>query len=185
MPPPDKFLPNDVELSNTIRRRWLDITQWLKSLIYSEMLDLGNLDAIKKRLAQTSDDADLFYTLYYGPEVGYSIKLIYQNYYAHVQAMVDAYKDNNMALIEQQQILLHKDADELAKLLSRINRYWDEATMQALLYVFVENTEKQIENIVKGNYEDEIKSYDQYVDQAYRISDELTYGMIKQFRIPR
>jgi len=163
----------------------MDITQWLKSLIYSEILNLGNLEAIKKRLTQTSDEADLFYTLYYGPEVGYSVKLIYQSYYDHVQAMVDAYKENDMTLINQQRNLLYKDADELAKLLSRINRYWDEATLQALLYVFVEYTEKQIENIVKGNYEDEITSYDQYVDQAFTIADELTYGMIRQFKIPR
>lgn len=178
------ILPSDVELSNTIRRRWMDLAVWLRSFIYSKMLNLNNQQAVRNRLNKISDEADLFYTQYYGPDIGFSVKSIYQNYFDHVQEMIESFKGNTVST-EQHLQSMYKTADDLAELLSKVNRYWDKETVRTLLYVLVDKTERQIEDIVKGRYDDEVASYDEYIDQTYRIADEFTYGMLKQFRIPR
>ena len=184
-PPAQRPLPSDIELANSVQRRWMDLARWLRYFIYSEILGLGNREAAESRLTQIANDVGSFYARYYGPEIGTSAQAIYQNYFFHVKDMIEAYKNNDMALIEQQRYSMYKDAYDFSKLLSGVNRYWDEATLQALLYVLVDNTEKQIEYIINRNYEDEIVAYDQYVEQIYRIADEITYGLIRQFNIPR
>ena len=183
--PARRILPSDVELSNLVQRRWLDLARWLRSFIYSEILNLGNREATEARLNQIADDASSFYAQYYSPEVGTSAGTIYRNYFAHVKGLIEAYKNNDMALIQQQRYAMYKDSYDLSKLFSQMNRYWDQATLQALFNVLVDNTEKQIQYIINGNYEEEIAAYDQYVDQIYRIADEITYGLLRQFDIPR
>ena len=178
MLPARRILPNDVELSNSVQRRWLDLARWLRSFIYSEILNLGNREATEARLNQIADDASSFYAQYYSPEVGTSAGTIYRNYFAHVKGLIEAYKNNDIALIQQQRYAMYKDSYDLSKLFSQMNRYWDQATLQALFNVLVDNTEKQIQYIINGNYEEEILAYDQYVDQIYRIADEITYGLL-------
>lgn len=181
--PAQRLLPSDVELANSIQRRWIDLARWLNSFLYSEILELGNREATSNRLTQLADNVAWFYTQYYGPVVGTSAQTIYQNYFFHVKESIRAYKNQDTTMIEQLQYATYQDAYDLAKLLSGVNRYLDEATLQAMLLVLVDNTEKQIQHIVNQNFEYAAELYDQYVEQIYRIAAEITYGIIKQFSI--
>ena len=184
-PPARGILPSDVELSNTIRRGWINTARWLRNFILSSVLGLGNRDIIVQRLYQTADEAADLYAQYYGQNVADSIRTIYQDYFRNVGAMIEAYQSGDMAAAEQIRRYLYETADKLAADLSRANRYWDYPTLQTLLYVLVNNTEDQLIGIVTGNYEQEVDAYDRYIDQVYNISDELTRGIIRQFRVPR
>ena len=182
-PPVRRILPSDVELSNTIRRSWVNTAGWIRNFILSSVFGILERDTIVRRLYQTIDETGIFYTQYYGEEVGNRVRTIYQNYFRDVDSMIEAYQSGNMEAIEQARASMYKDADEFAALLSSINRFWDYATLQALFYVLVESTEGEIAGVITGDYEKEVAAYDQYVEQIYDISDELTYGMIRQFSL--
>ena len=183
LPPVRRMLPSDVELSNTIRRSWVNTAGWIRNYILSRIFGILELDTVVQHIYQIINETSTFYTQYYGEEVGNHIRTIYQNYFRDVGSMIEAYQSGNMKAIEQARASMYEDADKLAALLSSINRYWDYSTLQALLYVILENTENQITGFFTGDYEKEVTAYERYVEQIYNISDELTYGMLRQFRI--
>ncbi len=127
---------------------------------------------------------DLFYQ-YYGQEAANRVRQIYLDYFQNVHDLIESYLRNDVAEIAQHRAILYQDVDEFAQLLSRLNRYWDYETLRSLLYVMVDDTINQIENTVRQDYQNDIAAYDQLIDQIYRVSDELTYGILKQFQIWR
>ena len=181
--PVKRFLPNQVEISNTIRRYWVDTARWLRNVVYSNILNLGNHEAIEARLNQTADAFGALFTQFYGQETGNRVRASFLQFFDAVKEMVEAYQINDAAAIEQQRASMYAAADELAEILSQVNRYWDRMTLQALLHVLAASAESQIANIATGNYEQEIEAYDQFIEQIYRISDEFTYGILRQFQI--
>ena len=184
-PPLLRTLPSDVELSNTIRKNWINIARWTRNFILSETLNLGNRDTIVQRLLQTTNEIGGLFAQYYGPEVGDSVTTIYQDYVRNLQSMIIAYQNSDVGAIEQAREALNKNTNDLADVLSRANRYWDKPTLQILFQVLVESNENQIAGIVEGNSDREVAAYDQFIEQVYNISDELTYGIIRQFAIER
>jgi hypothetical protein len=105
------------------------------------------------------------------------------NYFENVLGMIEAFQNNDLEDVEQHRAALYRGADELSELFARLNRYWDYSTLQALQYVLVDDTVKQIQTLVSGDYENDILAYDEFINQAYAIADVLTYGILKQFQI--
>ena len=182
-PPKQRYLPNQVEISNAIRSLYVDTARWLQNMIVSEVLNLPNKDFVKERLDQVAYDASVLFTRYYGQEAANKMRQLYLAYFENVHDMIESYQNNDIADIEQHRAALYQIADEIAALLSRLNRYWDYETLRALSYVLVDDTTTQIQTLVSGDYPNDIRAYDEYVNQVYRISDELTYGILRQFQI--
>lgn len=132
-PPIQGFLPYDVELSNTIRKNWINVARLLRNSILSSVVGLGSREISIQRLSQTADESGRFYAQYYGEEVENAVRTNYLNYFQNVQSLIEAYLAGNMDAAEQIQAQMYANADELAAQLSTLNRYWDFATLQALI----------------------------------------------------
>ncbi len=145
-----KFLPGQVELSNTIRELWVDNNRWIRTLISRILFDIGGQEgreAVEIRLAQIGNDFGNLFAQYYGEEVGQNVRANYLRYIDELELLIEAYRDNDLAAATTQRQILYEIADELARELSRINRYWDMPTLQILLYEMINDTENQIISI--------------------------------------
>ena len=174
-------LLNQIELSNTVRKLWVDNSQWVRALIYSIFLNIGNRSAIEARLNRVAEEFGTLFSRYYGEETGNKVRANYLRYVLALETMLEAYRDNNVPVILEQRDQLYKTSDELAQLLAHVNRYWDLATLQVLLYELVNDTENEIAHIGTSDFAQEIQAHDQLVDQGYRVADELTSGILRQF----
>ena len=180
-----KRLPGQVELSNMIRRLWVDNNRCVRTLISRILFDIGGQEgkeAVEIRLAQIASDFGNLFAQYYGEEVGHDIRVNYLRYIDALESLIEAYRDNDLAAATMYRRILYGIADELAREYSQINKYWDMPTLQILLYELINDTEDQIISILAGDYVKDIEEYDAFMEQAYRIADELTYGMLKQFQ---
>lgn len=177
---PEGLPSRNVELSNTIRRGWVNTAGWLRNYILSSLYRIQERDAIVSRLYQSIEEVGAFYTQYYGEAVGDRVKALYENYFKGTAAAIEAYSARDMKAFEKARANLYESADEFAALLSSVNRYLDYTTLQAMFYALVESTENQIIGTATGDYEKEVAAFEQYVQQIYNIADELTYGMIRQ-----
>ncbi len=178
-----QYLLNQVALSNSIRRLWVDNNQWVRALIYSIIYGIGDQQAIEERLRQNGEEFATLFSQFYGQEVGNRIRNNYVRYVQALVRMIEAYRDNDVSTIATQREVLNQIAAELAQLYSEINRYWDLATLQTLIYELVDLTENQIMRTVSGDFSRSIQEYDEFMEQAYRVSDELTYGILRQFQV--
>ncbi len=179
----NQYLLNQVALSNSIRRIWVNNNQWIRALIYSILFQLGDQDAIEARLEQNAGDLAALFAQFYGQGVGNRIRQNYLIYIHALTALIEAYRNNDSSAIADQRQTLYEVSDQFAQILSEINRYWDRATLQAVIYELVNFTETQILRILAGDYAQSIQEYDEFMDQAYHFSDDLTFGILKQFQV--
>lgn len=120
---------------------------------------------------------------YYGEDVVDRLRANYLRYIRNLETFIDGYKNQNTALIEQQRNILYGIGDELANILSGINIYWDLSILQPIIYQIIDSTEQQIIDIISGDYEKWIEDYEVFMKQVYRLSDEITYGILRQFPV--
>lgn len=178
-----QYLLNQVALSNSIRRLWVDNNLWMRSLIYSILFDLGDREVIQAQLRKNADAFAGLFAQFYGQQTGQRVRTLFLNYMQSAEAMIQAYKDNDLPAVAVQNQNLYRFADDLSQLYADINRYWDKMTLQAMLYELINLTEYEIMHIRAGEFSQSAGNYDEIMNQAYRLSDELTYGMLRQFQV--
>lgn len=176
-------LPAPVEISNIILEFWSDTTRWIVTFISSVLFGTPDREAIKKRLLSSAEDYSSLLGRYYGEDVVGRISANYLRYIRNLETLIEAYRDNNTALIEQQRKILYGIGDELVNIFSGINIYWDRTILQAMIYQIINSTEQQIVDIISADYQKWIEDNDLFMKQVYQLSDEITYGILRQFPV--
>ena len=182
---PMRFLPAQVELNNRIRSILMNHNRWIRSLITRIVFNIdSNAQAIvQQRLDKISNDFEELFAQYYGEETAKRIQELYIRYTQAVAAMAHEYRENDAQGATEQRNILYGTADDISHLASSINRFWDFAIMQSILRELVNTTEDQIISIIGSNFIEDADKYDSFMDQAARLADEMTYGMLKQFHM--
>lgn len=180
-PTGEPFLPPSVKISNIIREFWVSTNRWIIAFIRSILYSNPDREEIKDRLLGSAEEYSSLLRQYYAEDVVGRLRANYLRYIRNLEILVDAYKNNNTALIEQQRNILYGIGDELADIFSGINIYWDRSILQPLIYQIIDSTEQQIIDITSGDYVKWVEDYDIFMKQVYRLSDEITYGILRQF----
>lgn len=178
-----QYLLNQVALSNSIRRLWVDNNQWTRALIFSILYNQGDRDELISRLRQNADDFATIFAQFYSQQTADQIRRFINNGLDGTIRMIEAYKANDAQAIRSAREYLYANANDIATYLSRINRYWDMPTLQVMLYEIINLIEYETMLIRDGAFEESIKQHDELMNQAYKLSDELTYGILKQFQV--
>ena len=177
------YLPAPVRISNIIREFWADTNRWIVAFIRSILFGTPDREAIKKRLLSSAVEYSSLLGRYYGEDVVGRLSANYLRYIRNLEILIEAYKDSNAALIEQQRNILYGIGDELVNIFSGINIYWDKTILQPMIYQIINSTEQQIVDIISGDYTKWIDDNDLFMKQVYQLSDEITYGILRQFPV--
>lgn len=180
-----RFLPAQVELNNRIRTLLMNHNRWTRVLIGRILFNInsGAQDIVQQRLSTISGGLNDLFAQYYGKETAQRIQDLYNRYTQAVAAMAHAYRVSDTQGAAEQRILLYSTSDDLAHFAANINRFWDFAIMQTIIRELVNSTEDQIISMMTGNFIEDADQYDNFMDQAARLADELTYGMLRQFEL--
>ncbi len=142
--PTEPFLPVRVKLANNIREFWADTNTWIIALIRSILYDIPDREEIMDHLVENAEEYASLLRQYYGEDVVGRLRGNYLRYIRNLEMLIDAYKDSNIALIEQQRQILYGIGDELARILSGINKYWDISLLQTMIFQIIYSIEQQI-----------------------------------------
>jgi len=177
-----QYLLNQIELSNAMRRLWSDSIQWTRSLIYSILFDLGDVEPITQRLVKNAEDFSDVFTQIYGQQAGARVRELLFNRYRMTRLMIDAYKTGDTRSIEGLRSNLLRNAEDLARLFSSLNRFWDRVALEVTLHSITTMTENEIVQIMTGHYADSVTEYEEIQRQTMHLADDLIYGIIRQFQ---
>ncbi len=179
---PTRNLSSQVLLSNNIRRLWVDNNLWITILISGVMYDIrgkDGRDSIEFRLVQISDQFRDLFSEYFGELIGHRVKINYLKYIHNLELMIEAYRDNIKPAISKQRQAMYELTNELVQIFFQIGSYWNLPVLQALLIELVNSTEAQIISISTDNCNDYIEKTDAFIECAYRIAYEITFGMLQ------
>lgn len=178
-----RTISKQLQLSNTLRRLWTEHVMWTRSFIISTAFNLGDLDYVSKRLMRNpSDFADVL-MMYYGDKTAKQFMELLTEHLSIAAKLVNAAKAGDTATANEQRRLWYLNADNIALFLSKINPYWDNRAWQTFLYDHLKMTENEASQILTGQFDASISQYDAIAEEALKMADYMTSGIIRQFQI--
>jgi len=172
-----------LELSNTFRRLWNEHVLWTRFFIVSTAFDLPDLPLVTQRLLQNPGDFAKVLSQFYRKSEVEEFTRLFTDHLLIAAALVNAAKAGDSEEVQKQRKLWYQNAVDIAKLLSSINPFWKKRIWKNMLFDHLEMTEDEAVFILTGEYERGIKVYQDIQNQALRMADFMTCGIIRQFMI--
>ncbi|HHU17658.1 MAG: hypothetical protein ACOX4V_00095 [Anaerovoracaceae bacterium] len=170
-----------LQLSNTIRQLWMEHILWTRFFILSTAFDLPDLQFVTERLLRNPDDFARALRPFYGERTAMQIRQLFTDHLLIAAQLVNASKSGDTVQADLQRRRWYDNAEDIAKFLASINRFWSESQWRDLLFEHLRLTENEAGFILTGQYENSIKEYDSIQAEALNMADVMTYGIIRQF----
>ena len=173
----------ELQLSNSLRKLWVEHVMWTRSFIISTASDLKDLDAVTKRLLRNPTDLAKLFMPFYGSQTAKKIEQLFTEHLSIAGQLVNAAKEGKPDAVTELRNKWYANADEIASFLNEINPFWDKKTWQTMLYDHLRMTENEAVQILTQQYEASINEYDSIQEQALNMADFMTRGIINQFNL--
>lgn len=172
-----------MQILTTIRRLWIEHVLWTRFFILSTAFSLDDLQAVTERLLQNPDDFARVLKPFYGEQIAMQFKGLFTDHLLIAAQLVNAAKAGDTAEVEKQRRLWYANAEDIARFLASINRYWSENQWRNLMFEHLRMTEDEAVFILTGKYKEGIKEYDDIQAQALQMANVMAFGIIHQFYI--
>jgi hypothetical protein len=170
-----------IDINNIFRKLWMEHSIWTKLTIKSIIENSPDKDLIVKRLLQNPKDFERVFLEYYGMEKARKFNELLTDHLKIAGDLVLAAKNQNQNLVNELDRKWHENADEIATFLNSINRHLDKKEVQRMMYDHLALVKAEAIYIIENKYEESIKVFDQIVNQALKMADMYTEGILKQF----
>lgn len=166
-----------------IQRLWLEVVEWIRHFFHCALENRPDQTAVGNYLfirlpAEISNE----FRKYYSEAESQQFLSIFSRMIGANWQLTTAYKNRDKTAIDLNTALLYQTADELAAFLAEINQYLSEAQLKTKLYDYAGLRIKDVVALLNGNYESEIKIYEEIKDVVVRLSNYMAMGIIAQRR---
>lgn len=172
-----------IDLSNKLRELWNEHVLWTRSFIESTAFDLPDLQAVTDRLLQNPCDFAKLFCRFYGEAKAQQLKKLLKDHLLIAAELVNALKERNVIKADKIRCKWYENAEDIAKFLASINPYWGKLQWRCLLFDHLRMTEYEAVFILRGQYRKGVTIYDEIQNQAMKMADVMTQGLIRQFNI--
>lgn len=146
----------DANLLLRFQRLWIELILWLRDFFHSYLENLPDLPVITTRVFQEIPrDFHEEFSRHFGPEDSQQFLNLFTRLVAINWQLVEAYRENNLAAIDESTVQWYRTADEMASFVAGVNRYWDENQVRTMLYDYIQLKIREIIAFLNGDYEQE------------------------------
>ncbi|MBY6037511.1 glycosyltransferase [Fictibacillus nanhaiensis] len=170
-----------IDLYSAQRRLWKDHVYWTRSYIVSALSGLENKDAVLKRLLQNQLDIGNSIKPYYGDAAGNELGKLLTEHIVIAGQLVDAMSKGDKVNAQKYNKEWYRNADDIAKFLSKANPNWSEQELKDLLYMHLKLLTDEVVAMLNKDWAGEIAAFDKGEDHIILLADEITNGVMKQF----
>jgi hypothetical protein len=114
---------------------------------------------------------------YYGEDAGKELTRLLRRYVLTAVDLLSAARGGHISRFKTEDERLITHAGQIADFLSSLNERWDRETLFKSLERLLQLTKDEAVARVAGNYELELRTYDEIHEQAMAIADFLTNGI--------
>jgi hypothetical protein len=170
-----------LQLSNTLRRLWIEHVLWTRFFIVSTAFNLPDLQVVTNRLLQNPNDFAQELRPLYGEQIASQFKQLFADHLLIAAQLVNAAKAGDTAEVEKHLKRWYANAEDIARFLVSINPWWNYQQWKDLLFSHLRMTENEAVYILTGEYEKSVNEYDNIQAEALLMADVMTWGIIRQF----
>ncbi|WP_243240498.1 acetylglutamate kinase [Clostridium cibarium] len=172
-----------MNIVNTFRKLWEQHGFWTRSFIISTAEGTGDLELVTNRLFRNPADFAEVLKLFYGKEKANTFKNLLEQHLLIAADLVNAAKAESTETADETRKKWYKNARQIAYFLEDINPVWKKEDWQAMLFEHLKLVESEAVNRLGKQYAEDIKIFDSIENQALQMADEMSEGIMRQFKI--
>jgi hypothetical protein len=167
---------------DAMRKLWEDHVTWTRLTIVSFAHDLPDLSANQARLLRNQADIGNAIKPYYGRAAGNELTALLEEHIAGAVALLQAAKAGDQGAIDQRTAEWYANGNEVADFLHQANpRNWPRRTLRRMMRAHLDQTLREAVHRLQGDYEADIRDYEEIHHHILEMADTLSAGIIKQF----
>ena len=165
-----------------MRKLWEDHIQLTRVFIISAAAGLPDQPAATERLLRNQDDIGNAIKPFYGDAAGTQLTALLRGHITTAAELVGAAKAGNDASVRTTKERWEANADSIASFLSAANpRNWPERTLKTEMRRHLELTLNEATARLRGDWNADIRAYDEVHEHILHFADALTDGLVRQF----
>jgi hypothetical protein len=173
----------ELALRNDMRKLWEDHITWTRLAIISLTTESPDTAATVGRLLQNQADIGDAIKPFYGEAAGDELTRLLQEHILIAADIIAAAMAGDGPGVAEGQERWRANADEIAAFLNAANpRAWKLREMKEMLYEHLRLTTNEVVARLQGDWETDVATYDQIHLQALEMADELSTGIVQQFK---
>jgi hypothetical protein len=172
---------DEVVLRESMRRLWTDHVVWTRAYIVAATSNDPSASAAAARLMKNQEDIGNAVTPYYGAPAGAKLTDLLKEHINIAVDLVAAAKASDNAKLTDADKRWHTNSADIATFLSGANPNWPRETLRMMLDEHLRLTTEEAKARLQKRWNDDVRTFDQILDQALHMADALSDGIIKQF----
>ena len=167
---------------DAMRKLWEDHVTWTRLAIISLAHDLPDLPATQARLLRNQVDIGNAIKPYYGRAAGNQLTALLKEHIVGAVALLQAAKAGDQGLVKQRSAEWYVNGNEIADFLHDANpRNWSKTEMRRMMKLHLDQTLSEAVHRLGGDYQADVRDYEEIHHHILEMADSLSDGIIKQF----
>jgi len=172
-----------IQLINIFRNLWEQHGLWTRSLIISKAANLGDEEAVTKRLLRNPRDMAEQIRPFFGANAAQQFQSLFEQHLIIAAKLVDAAKAGNSYLVNQLRKDWYQNADQIAHLLATLSPFWNEEEWRKMLYEHLRLIEEEATLRLTGKFAEDVALYDTIEMQGLEMADMMSNALISLLNI--
>ena len=162
---------NKDDSAKLLTKLWSEHVFWMKLYIISALENLKYAEPAKQKLLHNQEQLGNAIGLIYGSKVGSKITKLLKDHVAIASQIVTILKDkDNISVMKSLTNKWHKNADEIADVLSKANTNLNKSELKDMLYQHLKLTSEEAMAYSDHDYQKDIGLFDKINNQALKMA---------------
>ncbi|WP_144510357.1 hypothetical protein [Bacillus sp. FJAT-22090] len=170
-----------VDFESMNRLLWLEHVNWTRMTITSIVFHLPDIQSVQERLLQNATDLGNCILPFYGYQIASRYAQLIKEHLVLAAELVTAAVKGDTKEADLKEKEWYRNADDIATFLSSINPYLTKAGVQQMFYMHLSLTKYEAICMIKKNYKEDIKVFDQIEAEALEMADMISKAIVMQF----
>jgi hypothetical protein len=167
---------------DTMRKLWEDHITWTRLAIVSFAHDLPDLPATRARLLRNQTDIGNAIKPYYGRAAGNQLTVLLKEHIVGAVALLQAAKRGDQGAIDQRTAEWYANGNAIADFLHEANpNNWPRNALRRMMKGHLDQTLREAVHRLQGDYDVDVRDYDEIHHHILAMADTLSAGIVKQF----
>lgn len=168
---------------NDMRKLWEDHSKWTRLFIISTLSDLPDQSETAQRLIQNQNEIGNAIKPFYGDAAGDELAELLREHALTGATMLQSARKADPEAFEDSVERWYSNADEIAEFLQETNQEnWPLRKTKSMMRIYLDLTLEEALARWNGDFGADVAAHDKVHDQALKIADMLSEGLINKFR---
>jgi hypothetical protein len=179
---PVKRTSKQAAFQDRMRKLWEDHITWTRLAIIGFAHDLPDLPATQARLLRNQTDIGNTIKPYYGRAAGNRLTALLREHILGAVALLQAAKAGDQGAIDQRTAEWYANGNEIADFLHEANPHnWPRKALRQMMKGHLDQTLREAVHRLQGEYDADVRDYDEIHHHILEMADTLSAGIVKQF----